>query len=180
MRHFAMVAALAMIVGVSCKGLVEGKGTVYVYNGTDAAATVKLEGSSPMQVELRPQSGQLLTGCVAGSYQISVARKGGFPEIMAAAIVRDRLTIINVGAAACFARADIVGMYGRSKPPVRVTEVYRGKAIISIPEEISVLPGEPVPQNRPRNTEIFFRVDVFPCAMADLNWKIEEYLHKHK
>jgi hypothetical protein len=178
MTRLALLCSLTALLG--CRGAVNGFGAVCVYNGTDQAAEVKLTGSTPVTLSVRPNSGEIVRDCVAGTYQIAISKKGGFPQIVATEIVRDRLTLVNVDGAACFARANIVGLYGRGGAPVRLSQLYRGEIVSSIPEEIGVLPGEHTPPTRPASAEVFFRVDAVPCELTDEAWKVEEYLKKHR
>ncbi len=175
-----IVGLTLVLLAAGCDSALYGTGVVYVFNGTEKSAEINLDGRTPRDLSLRAGGGQLLVDLVAGPYQVTIKQEGTFPQIVATEFVRERLTLINVGSAACFARADIVGMYSQHKAPVRLAQIYKDGLIFSIPEEISVLPGERVPDNRPRSAEVFFRVDVIPCELAAEQFKVEDHLHRRR
>ena len=165
---------------VACDSALYGTGMVYAYNGTNKSAEISLDGRTPTALSLRSGGGQLVVNLVAGPYQVTIKQPGTFPQILATEFVRDRLTLVNVDGAACFARADILGMYSQQKAPVKLSQIYRNELISSIREEISVLPGEHVPDARPRSAEVYLRADVIPCDLAGDDFKVEDYLNRHR
>ncbi|MBI5511472.1 MAG: hypothetical protein HY903_22155 [Deltaproteobacteria bacterium] len=158
-----------------CSAQLYGTGTLYVWNGTDQAVEVHVEGRTTTDVAVRPQSGTAVREIVAGPYQLLVKRGAAVAGVVGTEVTAERLTVFNVDAAGCFARVDIAGMYSRGKPPVELKQVYPKDAVLSIPEEIGVLPGERPPTTRPRSGFGFFRVIVVPCDIVNDDWKVEDF-----
>jgi hypothetical protein len=171
---------LVLLGCVACDKQVHGTGTIYLYNATNSRVTVGFEGRSTFEELLRTNMGKLVDECIAGEYQVSIAKGDEFPAMVATKILKDRLTIINVDGAGCFARADVSGMYSDNKAPVRLLQAYKGEIIISIPDEIAIPPGQGMPEKRPKNTFAFQRVTAVPCEVAEDDWMIEDYLQKHR
>jgi hypothetical protein len=171
--------AMVSLASIACAEQIHGTGILYLYNGTGQRATVNLEGRTPVSEVLRPNTGKLVEDCVAGEYQVTIAKGEDFPALLVTEVVKDRLTIINVDAAGCFARADVAGMYSKRKAPVRLLHLYR-ELVISIPDEIGVLPGRRMPDRRPKNAFAFQRVAVVPCEVAEDDWTVEDFLQRHR
>jgi hypothetical protein len=171
--------AMVLLASIACAEQIHGTGTLYLYNGTDQRATVNLDGRTRVNEVLRSRTGKLVEDCIAGEYQVSIAAGEGFPALVVTEVVKDRLTIINVDAAGCFARADVAGMYNKKKAPVRLLQLYR-ELVISIPDEIGVLPGRRMPNRRPKNAFAFQRVAVVPCEVAEDDWTVEDFLQKQR
>lgn len=163
---------LVLLVGVvavgGCEGAFFGQASVYVWNGTQSPAQVSLDGRTPVQLSLAPETGRLLTGLVAGPYT-RVENGVLHPAIP---LSKDHFVIINVGSKGCFARNDVAGMYKRGKAPVRVLETYKLTDIIDIADVVQIKPGQPMPLEAPRSPFTFQRVVVLPCNM--LEGEIEE------
>jgi hypothetical protein len=164
----------------SCEAQIHGKGIVYLHNGTGAAVKITMQGRTPLEQHLRANTGKLYEEIIAGPYQIAVSKGDAFPEMLGTQIEKNRLTIINIDGAACFARADMAGMYNRKKAPVRVLGVYKKQHVISIPDQIAVLPGQSMPKRRAKNTFAFQRVTVVPCDLAQNDWAVEDYLQTRR
>jgi hypothetical protein len=174
--------ALLVCAGITgCAKELYGTGVVYVWNGTDDKAEVTIEGRTTSKVSLRPQSGELVKDVIGGPYQIAIMKGGTMSGIVGTELVKERLTIVNVAGAACFARADISGLYSRKTPPAQLKQVYQGDTVFSIPEEIGVLPGERPPEARSKSAYGFFRIAVIPCALTKgSEFLVEDYLQKLK
>jgi hypothetical protein len=164
----------------SCDAQIYGQGIVYLYNGTGAAVKITMQGRSPLELRLPANSGKLYEEIIAGPYQIAFSKGDAFPEMLGTQIDKNRLTIINIDGAACFARADMAGMYNRKKAPVRLLEVYKKQHVISIPDQIAVLPGQSMPDKRAKNTFAFQRVAAVPCDVARNDWAVEDYLQTRR
>ncbi len=171
---------LLLGLGTGCEKELYGTSTLYIYNGTEMAAEVSLSGRSTAKVTLRAGSGELVRDLIAGPYQIAIIKGGAMGGMLGTELVRDRLTLVNVDGSACFARADIAGMYNPSKAAVHLKQVYQGETLFSIPEEIGVLPGEAPPASRPKSAYSFFRVSVVPCDLVGNDYKLQDYIHKQK
>jgi len=179
--HRALSVSLVLLSATGCAKELYGTGVVYLWNGTDDKAEVTFEGRSPSKVSLRPQSGELVNDVIAGPYQIALMKGGAMGGIVGTEVVKERLTIVNVDGASCFARADISGLYSRKAAPAVLKQVYQGDTVFSIPEEIGVMPGERPPEQRSKSVFGFFRVAVIPCALIKGNeFLIEDYLQKLK
>ena len=178
-RTLLMISVLGCL--SACSESLYGTGVLYLYNGTDQPATVTVEGRTSAKASLRPQSGELLPNVIAGPYQLALAKGGAMGGIIGTEVVKERLTIVNVDAAACFARVDIAGLYSRKAAPAVLKQIYQGDTVFSIPEEIGVLPGERPPDTRPKTAYGLFRVGVIPCSLAKGNdFLIEDYFQKLK
>ena len=164
---------------VGCEADIHGTGSLYVYNGTQDAVTVEIKGPTERSVSLEPRLGQMIDKAVAGTYQATIKkRSGGTTDTVSAQVVRERLTVINVGAAACFARTDVAGMYRKDRRPVVRLQVYSGVSVFQIPEAIDVPPGEMLPKHRSKGPYAFQRLSVVPCSIIKEDMNVEDYVHR--
>lgn len=178
----AKPALVLLLLGVlcGCQEQMYGSGVVFLFNGTERRVTIVMDGRSPNSIELRPGGEKFLEAVIADDYQVSISMGEGIPWMGATPVVKERLTIVNVDGAGCFARADVAGMYNKKKAPVRVLEVYKGQAVTPIADEIAILPGFGLPEKRPKNAFAFQRVAVVPCDVAGDDWNVEDYLEKRR
>jgi hypothetical protein len=176
MRAIGSIAVL--LACGACQAQIHGTGSLYIWNGTGERIEVGIEGRTPTEVSLRSQTGELFEDLIAGPYQLSVIQGEALGSIVGTELVRDRLTIFNAGSAACFARADVAGMYTKRKATVRLLEVYEKQLIVSIRDEIGVPPGRPLPATRKKSPFGFQRVAVIPCEITGDDWVVEDFLQK--
>lgn len=174
----ARVLTVALVLCGACEAQIHGTGSLYVWNGTDERIDVGIEGRTPNEISLPRQTGRLLAEMIAGPYQISVVQGGVLGGMVGTELVRDRLTVFNAGANACFARADVAGMYTKNKTPVRLLEVYDKQLLISIRDEIGVMPGQPLPKKRKKSPFGFQRVAVVPCQDIRDDYEVQEFIRK--
>src|SRR5690606_37340928 len=106
---------------------------------------------------------------VAGMYTVTPVRDGAHGTPLQVPVSKDRLTVVNLDRAGCFARADVAGMYRRGRDPVRILEIYTGEEVIPLKNEIAVKPGTRLPPEAPRLTGemVFQRLTVFPCNLLE-------------
>jgi hypothetical protein len=159
MKHVWLVVLFACL---GCDGMLYGVGSLYVYNGTDHAAEVQIEGRTPRTVRLRPNKGEMLDEAIAGTYTVSAGDKTA--EV---AVTKERLTLFNLDSAACFARLDVIGMYQSGKEPVRVLETYEGEQVMAIADLINVPPGSNLPSAAPKTSFPYQRLVVVPCHLLE-------------
>ncbi len=178
MRGVRALVVVAVGWGLACQRQIHGTASVYLYNGTAAAARVQLNGTTHYLVELMAGTGELIDHAVAGDYEV-VVEQGSKRESAVLKLARDRLAMVNVGAAGCFARADVAGMYSKGQLPVRLQQVFRGQGVITVPETIAVRPGESLPEKRPKSSFGFLRVMVVPCELKD-DWQIQDFMMTHR
>jgi hypothetical protein len=171
-------AMTAFLVCGACEAQLHGTGSLYVWNSTADRVEVGVEGRTAADVALSSQTGKLLEELVAGPYQLSVVHGGALGGIVGTELVRDRLTVFNVGSTACFARADVAGMYTKRKAPVRLLEVYDKQTVISIRAEIGVPPGQRLPATRKKSPFGFQRVAAVPCEIIGDDWAVEDFIQK--
>lgn len=176
MRVLAAAVSLAGL--CACNSHWYGAGLVYVWNGTEQGAQIEFQGANAMLLELEPGRGELLENVVAGPYTVTIRRSGGPETQVRTELRKELLTVVNVGRAACFARADVSGMYTAGRKPVSVTEVFRGQEILPMQVPIHVRPGEALPQKRPKSTFGFQRLAVVPCDLIEDTNSLEEHLRK--
>lgn len=176
MRVGVVTVFLALCIG--CPAQIHGVGSLFLWNGSGETIDVEIDGPTPSKVHLRRNVGKLLDEQVAGNYQIAVSKGSGFPEMLGTEIKKNRLTIFNIGGTACFARADISGMYNKKKSPVKLIEIYKSQMIISVIDEIAALPGQPLPQTRKKTPFGTQRVAVVPCELTSDDWLVEDFIQK--
>jgi hypothetical protein len=172
--------AVALMLGcISCEANIHGAGMLYVYNGTQGPVSVEVNGPTTSSLSLEPRSGEMIEKIVAGAYQV-VIKKGGAeaPETISTEVVRERLTVINVAGAACFARTDVAGMYRKDRRPVVRLQVYSGASAFQVPELIDVLPDQVLPKHRSKGPYAFQRLSVVPCSIIKDDMKVEDFVHR--
>ncbi len=161
---------------VSCKSQWYGASNVYAWNGSDDTVQLQLEGSDALDVTLRPNSGELLRDVTAGPYTVVTKHKDGGDNSVRTELRKGDLTILNVDGLGCFARTDVAGKYTGSGFPVKVIAEYSKESVIRIDAHTDVLPGELLPQTRPKSAYGFFRVNQVPCELVGDRTKIAEHL----
>lgn len=167
--------AMAMLVSAAlgCQKQWYGAGQLYVWNGTLQAVTIDVQGRSPAKLTLFANSGELLDSRVAGPYVVRVATTG---ETLHAEVRKTKLTLVNLQAVGCFVRADVSGRYRRDRRPADVLELYRGQSVIAFESEIRVMPGQELPEQRPKTAYTFQRVATLDCSLIDDDKAVERYL----
>ena len=93
------VGILSIVGCVACEADIHGTGSIYVYNGTDSAATVEIKGGKNRSVTVEPRVGEMVDKLVAGPYSATIKRDST-TDTVNTEVVRERFTVINVGGAA--------------------------------------------------------------------------------
>lgn len=177
-----MRAAILLIIlgAVSCKSQWYGSSNVYAWNGSDEVVRLQLEGSDDLDVTLRPQTGELLRDVTAGPYTIVTKHSDGTDTSARTELRKGDLTILNADGLGCFARTDVAGKYTGNGFPVKVIAEYSKDPIIRIDAQTDVLPGEVLPQQRPKSAYGFYRVNQVPCELMGDRTKIAEHLREQR
>lgn len=176
-------AALLLVVlsAAACKTEWYGTSNVYAWNGSDQIVKLQLEGTDDLDLTLRPNSGELLRDVVAGPYTIVTKREGQADVSTRTEIRKGDVTILNVDGLGCFARADVAGKYSANmRFPVQIVSEYSKDTVIRIDSAIDVLPGEILPQKRPKSAYGFYRVSSVPCDTIGDRTKMAEYLKEQR
>jgi len=164
------VAALAAsaLMTLGCDSILYGEGSLYLWNGTEHPTTFIVAGTTPGEVTLKYERGQLLEGLVAGTYTVTPLRKGVPLAPVEITLLQDRLTVYNHEGVGCFARTDVAGMYRRGRDPVRLLEIYRGEKVLALQDAIAIPPGQRLPVEAPRlsGEAVFQRLVVVPCKLT--------------
>jgi len=171
---FLLFVACVLTFG-GCQRQWYGAGTIYVWNGSDAALKFQIAGRAfdpALSTRLRSERGELLENVIAGSYRVVFESEEGSDSIQQFDVVKDRLTIVNAGAQGCFGRFDVAGMFRKkSSKPVRLLETYVGQESIQIVDDISILPGRRIPNEvrRVNQETVLQRLLLIPCDLVDPN-----------
>ena len=144
---------------VGCGKLLFGSGTVFVWNGTDRRQEVVVDGRSSDSFTIPSHSGERIDA-VAGKYRVVQGQR-----VYEFDLKGDTTVVVNLGSEACFARADISGMYQPGKERVRLVQTYDRGDVLTFDPEVPVLPGEPPPATRPRSSYGLQRLSDVPCNL---------------
>jgi len=87
---------------------------------------------------------------------------------------------LNLGAEACFARADVKGMYQEYGDRVRVLKAYAANERVTIADVINVFPSEPLPPNRPETPYAFQRLSAVPCEILADEEAVRDFVRKQR
>ncbi|MBC7792680.1 MAG: hypothetical protein H7Z43_03145 [Clostridia bacterium] len=163
---------------MSCKSQWYGTSNVYAFNGSESVVRLQLEGTDKLDVTLRPSSGELLHNVTAGPYTITTKHEGGGAnKTLRTELRKGDLTILNVDGIGCFTRADYAGKYSPDRHfPVQVVTEYSKDETFRIDTPIEVLPGELLPNARPKSNYGFYRVIEVPCELIGDRPKLTEHL----
>jgi hypothetical protein len=159
----------------SC-GMILGEGKVFVWNGTERPVIVTVSGRTKAELPLRPGTGHLIEGAVAGDYVFTIQSDDGSEMKVTAKVAVDRLFLLSVGGASCFVRADIAGMYQSGKPRVQVITSYEPAETYDLDDILHVYPGELPPSERPRSAFSFQRLYDVPCKLTKSEGDLLEHL----
>lgn len=173
MKWWILVAVLAM----GCQDKSDGLSTLYIYNGTKQRRSVKVVGDE-MRAEflLRQGTGKLFEEQEPGERTVAFRSGDGSARSTKLELERDAFTIVNIDAAACFARADVSGMYVPGKTPVKVNEIYDREPLISMESAVHVFPGERLPEAKPQSPFGFNRVAVVPCESVEDRYALADHI----
>ncbi len=158
-----------------CGRFVYGGGEIFVWNGTGARYEITLEGRTNATLTLGPKSGARLAGVAGKSTLVAQKSQGGARkyELM---LERDRALLVNLDADACFARADIAGMYQPGKERLKVIKVYGQAEVIALDAAAAVWPGEAPPATRPKSVGTFQRIYEVPCELLAKDNELKDFL----
>ena len=156
-----------------CKETLFGAGVLYIHNGGEEPMDVVVDGRTSDNQKLRGGQGLLLHPAVAGHYVIKAGDK-----TVELDLPQDGFAIVNPDGKGCFARADVSKLYKRANEPVIAKEVYSGKPLYEIREEITIFPGEDLPATKPASDYALFRVAAVPCDITkDMN-EVGQFIRK--
>lgn len=166
---FGMVPLLATL--SACDKYIYGNGNIYLWNGSDKPVAFLVEGRTRTETELPASRGTAVIEPVAGPYTLKLTSRGQPTREVTFDLKAGETVVVNVDAASCMARSDIIGLYKSTSEPIRVIETYEPKEIIILGSVISVYPGELVPKKRPKNTMTFQRMSAVPCDLLKVDKK---------
>jgi hypothetical protein len=173
MRRLLVLTTAVCAAG--CGKIIYGSGDLMIWNGSDQAVKVSVDGHSSGSYSVMSHMGERLEGAVAGRYRVTEQGSGRVYELE----LKDGGTaVVNIGAVACFARSDISGMYTTGKEPVRLLQILDRADVASFDVEIPVLPGEPPPPSRPKSAYAFQRLSEVPCSMLRDEAALADWVRK--
>ena len=163
----------------ACSKVIFGSGDLFIWNGTDGRVDIVVDGRTSATLDIPAHRGERVEDATAGPYRIFERTAGG-QRVYTLDLKNDGSSLVNIGAASCFARSDISGMYESGKERVRLLQSYDKSEVLAFDLLIPVMPGEPLPVARPKVTVAFQRLSDVPCELLRNEAGMAEYVRRSK
>lgn len=162
---------------VACTKPPTEQARVYVYNGTGERVTVSVTGGgTPVEVLLRPGMGRLLGERPEKRHTFNIRYDSGKLDKHVLDLKKKTFSVVNVGGAGCFARADVSGMYVDGRELVEVNEIYVRESLFSMKTVVHVAPDERLPSEKPKSPFGFHRLAVVNCDDTGDRYAVSHYI----